>query len=88
MHGMAKASELARARKRFHADGAERQFGHLSFVMNYKPRTEHYCRLCCIKRHSFQNPTLAQQSCASCRARFFLDMDFLSKEICFCNRAS
>ena len=45
-------------------------------------------RLCCIKRHSFQNPTLAQQSCASCRARFFLDMDFLSKEICFCNRAS
>ncbi len=23
-------------------------------------------RLCCIKRHSFQNPTLAQQSCASC----------------------
>ena len=28
MHGMAKASEMARARERFHADGAERQPGH------------------------------------------------------------
>ena len=66
---------------------------HQNHAIQHKPLPDKDLRrfvswLCCIKRHSFQNPTLAQQSCASCRARFFLDMDFLSKEICFCNRAS